>query len=150
MSAPDPIAREFETFARRLLGMTASPALLDAYRRAHQLRSSEFVPRDRFDGHLLAVARRGGVFLALADAHARRFRRAAVLRKKLCLVLALLECDPESSARLDSVGRGGALGFWFFAVVRGGIAVLSAIVATFWFLPAMILFSNRPTNGKDS
>lgn len=144
MSADDPLAREFAIFSRRLLGVVGAPALLAAYRRAHEVRSKEFLPRDRFDLHLIEVARRGGIFLALADAHARRFRPAAVLRKKLGLCLALLECDPDTSARLDSVGRGGAIGFWIGAVVLGGIAVVTAVVAAIVFLPSMLLFAKRP------
>lgn len=150
MSAPDLLAHEFEIFARRLLGVGGSPVLLEAYRRAHRVRAAEFSPRDRFDRHLLVVARRGGIFLWLADAHARRFRNAAVLRKKLCLVLALLECDPERSARLDSVGRGGAVGFWLIAILRGGAAVAAAVVAALWFLPAMAILSGKATEERTS
>jgi hypothetical protein len=61
------------------------------------------------DETLLALARRGGAWLALADAHAAVFRRGGALRRKMILALAILESYGPTSARVDSPAPGTAL-----------------------------------------
>ena len=52
-------------------------------------------PGDGFDTWLLEYAHRGGRALALADAYSRRWAPASALRRRLVLLLAVVETGPD-------------------------------------------------------
>ena len=75
------------------------------------------------DAGLLALARRGrgGVLTRIADAYARRFRPYAELRRRLILLLAILENSPGSAANLGAAREGS----WLGSAARMGLTLLS-------------------------
>jgi hypothetical protein len=124
--------RESDVFARYLAGGGADEYLRRKYREAHAA-GALGAQGTTFDRALLAVARRGPWCARLADAHARVFAPGGLLRRKLVLVLALLECcAPE---RVDAPRSRSALGFVARAAwLAAGFALLSALSALL-FLP---------------
>ncbi|HLH42018.1 MAG TPA: hypothetical protein VKV74_03450 [Bryobacteraceae bacterium] len=129
----DRLERECITYAAYLSGTPPTPYLVEKYLDFHQKLGETARPRekartDAFDSFLVEVAARGALWTRLADSYARIFRPNSLLRKKLILVLALLECSPPSFERLDRVPAGGFAG-----------AVLRLIAASVRFLAALIV-----------
>jgi len=109
------LERECEAFARYLTGAAAGDYLVEKYLQAHA--QGAVGSGGAFDRALVALARRGTFLARLADAHARVFAPGGLLRRKLVLVLALLECSaPE---RVDSVTSRSARGFFLRAAWLG-------------------------------
>jgi hypothetical protein len=81
----------------------------------------------------VAVARRGTACARLADAHARLFAPGGLLRRKLVLVLALLECS--ELARVDIPRSRSVPGFFLRAAWLGASFALLACLAALLFLP---------------
>jgi hypothetical protein len=105
------LARECGMWSRYLVDREPSAFVVARYTQAHAQGIVD-IPQSQsaFDRALVRVAR-GGAFLArVCDVHARIFRPAGLLRRKLVLTLALLETDRESHARVDQVSAGSRSG----------------------------------------
>jgi hypothetical protein len=123
----EPLARECDVFARFLVRAPASPYVVQTYVRAHDalsaLRSSSAAERA-----LVAVATRSPALTRLADAYARARAPRSLLRRKLSLLLSILETTPPSSRVIDGApSRGPAAGVLELALI--GIGGVLAIVA---------------------
>lgn len=143
MTSATELERECDVFARYLTGSGGSDYLWRKYREAHE-RGVLGAGSSAFDRSLVAVARRGTWWARLADAHARHFAPAGLLRKKLVLVLALLECrEPE---RVDGPVSRSPVGFCLRAAWLGTSTALLVILAALFFLPLRVachLFGGR-------
>lgn len=102
------LARECQVFTRYLVGREPTPYVIGKYRAAHHAHSA-FVPGSRFDARLVAVARLHPAGAWLVDAAARFLAPRGLLRKKLVLLLAVLETCPPFFADLEHVAEGTAL-----------------------------------------
>ena len=100
------LQRECDVFCRYLVGAAPAAYVIAQYVDFHT--PDRFQP-DRFDGFLIRLASRGPLFTRLADTYASRFARRAILRRKLVLLLALLESTPPSSDYVDTVDRSAFL-----------------------------------------
>lgn len=120
------LGAEFRLFARHLTRAGGTPYQESKYIDAH--RKLDIDPRDRFDHWLLGVARSGTLGIWLADAYAGLLARKSILRSKLVLTLALLECAPPSFMELDRPDNGGV---W--------LALLSTAMRGFEFAFAFLL-----------
>jgi hypothetical protein len=121
------LERECRNFARYLSGQEPSPYIVEKYLDFHQKIG---LPKatGHFDRFLVSTAARGPFRTRLADSYASVFRRKSILRRKLVVVLALLECAPPTFETLDRVPPGGIAG----AVVRliaGGTGYALALLA---------------------
>ena len=87
--APADLAREARVFAAALIGGAASDYVMREYARGHN--ALPLAPVQGFDAVLLRVALGGPHLTRMADAYARVFARRAILRRKLALMLAILE-----------------------------------------------------------
>jgi hypothetical protein len=103
------LERECITFATYLSGQPPTPYLIEKYLDFHQ-KLGEKTAEDRFDAFLVRISARSAAWTRVADSYARIFRPNSVLRTKLILVLALLECAPPSFETLDRVPLGGIPG----------------------------------------
>src|SRR5947209_5491873 len=100
----DRLARECTTFCRHLLGRRPSAYVLAKYQEFHRLPAARAVrPARAVDRALLAAARLHPAAALPADAFARIFRPGCALRKKLVLLLAILESSPQFAEQLDEV-----------------------------------------------
>src|SRR5215469_11013096 len=107
------LERECSVFTQYLCAFDPTPYVTEKYVDFHQ-RLGAALGGDGFDQFLVRTAARSPFWTKIADSYARIFRPNSPLRKKLVLVLGLLECSPPSFEALDAVPSGGFSG----AVIR--------------------------------
>jgi len=95
--------RECAVFCRYLIGQQPSEYVKRKYREAHQSRLFNHVLPDPRDSLLVTLARIGPWSTKIIDSYARVVRPFSTVRKKLVLLLAILECCSPANAYLDSV-----------------------------------------------
>jgi len=125
---------ECDVFTRHLLGRGADDYVRSKYRAAHTALTT-LTARDAFDSFLVRFAGRGRPFAKLADAHSAWFRPASLLRKKLVLLLAILETSPESYRTIDAPVGGRPAGAFLALAATGLSAVLSLVMGSLILLP---------------
>jgi hypothetical protein len=136
------LARECDVFSRYLLGQAPDGYVLEKYLAFHaQQRASLDQGTRAFDRCLTAFARLHPWTTQLADGYARLFLRRGVLRKKLILLLAILESCAPSHELIDAVDAGG----WgrILAKLAWRLSVAGAVLVTavVLFLPWHFLFA---------
>lgn len=97
----DPLADECRLWARYLAGVTPSEYLTSRYIECHRRSEHFLAPPDAVDRMLLGIARTGRLGATLADSYATLLRPGSLLRRKLVLLVALMECAPPTSDLLD-------------------------------------------------
>ena len=120
-----------------LIRETPSPYIVECYETAHRVRRLGVgIESDRFDRILLLMARTSTFGARLADTYTRWFCRRSVLRRKLLLLLAILECAPSTFGVFDkgTIRGQAALGLRMASSFAGflicgflGIVMLSPI-----------------------
>lgn len=168
---------EARCFGRYLLGQTPNDYAVAKYRYYHDTLRSQLGDQrvyelpdqpgdrigdesggsgDRFDRFLLGVARRHPWLTRMADAYGRFFRPRGLLRKKLVLLLAILESCHPSHKMLDSVdpcGLGdGSVRLAFRMGLSLFMAGLSLVAGLLLLAPAHFCFklANRTCRRKGS
>lgn len=141
--------RECDVFARYLTGEPAPPNALRHYVRWHQapeLHAPLAARGTGFDRLLVAVGRSSWPGLRLADAYSGRLLRTGLLRRKLILVLSLLESTAPTSGLIDQVGSRTKFGFWAGMVIRAGWSGCVFVVSIGVLLPLHVVCSiaDRP------
>lgn len=131
------LRRECRVFTKHLIGSEPGDYVLERYVDAHRVRT-EFTPRSRFDRFLCSFADFSPLTARLADAWAAVFSPTSVLRRKLILLLAMLESSAPHYRRLEAV-TGGRARAWTGLVGRGLLAAFTLIVALFIFVPARVV-----------
>lgn len=140
------VRKECQCYSRYLAGVAATPYVVEKYLEFHGRREG-FTTMGRFDRWLVAASAQGPLWAKLADSYAARFARHSMLRKKLVLMLALLECAPPASAYLDAVDGGGRLRLWARLAMRVAGAALALVAGVLLFAPlhlAAAVFPGRP------
>ncbi len=130
------MSAECRVFARYLAETEASPYVQQAYA---QLRASSDMPlglrERRIERALLTVARQGALATRVADGYARFFLPRSVLRRRLVLMLAILENSPGSEQVLNSGDEGALVGVGARLMLTGIASVLCALVGVVIFAP---------------
>lgn len=131
--APHPIDREAIVFCRYLIGMDPDEYAVDRYREAHDANALNLEQtRSRFDQRLVRFAVLSPTCTRIADVFAGVFTGCR-LRKKLVLLLAILENSPahaalfnapSSSSRLRFLLRGFLLTAGFVSCLAAGLVIL--------------------------
>ena len=118
--AREKLEAECVLLTRYLIDQDPSELVKRAYVRAHEVGSLER-PKgdDGYDRALMALAMRGGAFTRASDVHARFFAHTGLLRRKLVLLLAILETDAQGRARADVPSPGGAPAAYVRLVASG-------------------------------
>lgn len=152
-SVPAPIdreslAEECAQFVRYLTGLEASAALRAKYVQAHEPGCRGPVRSvDEEDDELVRIACHGPASARMADTWAAVFDRTGVLRRKLVLVLALLENGPDAE-RIDRPEPGGYAAF-LRAVAWRSLAFLFWLAsAFFWVGPRWLLAGRTGRDGE--
>lgn len=139
MSASDPLVQECTTLTRYLVRATPSANVLEHYRRAHEQGAVDPpVGVSGYDRLLVRLARRGGFLARAADTHARFFAGGGLLRRKLILLVALLETDAAGRRLVDEADPGHALGFIFQMGLAGSWSVCLLLLGLPLLLPARL------------
>ena len=139
MSVDAALEAECRRFTAYLLDLSPSPYVIACYVRAHRV-TAAFEPHDRFDRVALRLA---AWVPRLADAHARLFAPASALRRKLVLLLAILETSAPAFRRVDHPGPSGAVGAWLRLAAIGGMAGLAAVLGSVVLLPLQLVLRGR-------
>ena len=138
------LERECDTFCAAMIGRPPPESVRAAYVRAHEagaiLRDAQEKPT-RFDDWLVRFARGGQARTRLADSYAVLFARSTVLRRKLVLLLAILESTAPSTRWIDTPDPGTAQGFFVSAFAQACAFVLRAAVATMFITAVRISFA---------
>ncbi|HEX6244226.1 MAG TPA: hypothetical protein VFZ61_25090 [Polyangiales bacterium] len=132
------LAAEHARLARYVAGVEATPYQRAKYVDFHRKRAVE--PRGKFDHILVGLSHLGAVGLMLADAYSGTFYRASLVRVKLMLTLAILECSPPSYVVLDAPDPGGSLVF-VRMLVRVVLAALALATVAVVLVPLHILYA---------
>jgi len=144
------LARECEVFTDYLSGLESSPYVLQKYLDAHE-KVIRYHPASRFDRVLLTFATAGPNFTRLADSYVRVFAPASTLRKKLILLLAILESTPLGGRFLDAVDTQNRILLVLRFVLRGLLFLVRFLLATAVLLPLQLtlrLLEGRAEGGS--
>lgn len=95
------LEHEARTFTAALIGAVPVAYVVKQYARGHV--SLPLAPVQGFDAVLMHVARGGPTLTRIADAYARLFARRAILRRKLTLLLAILESAPPTDGAFGPI-----------------------------------------------
>ena len=147
--------RECTVFCRYLIGQEASEYVKKKYRAAHHAGSLRHTGECRADAFLVKVASVGPWSTKLIDAYTRVFRPFSTVRKKLVLMLALLESSAPTNAYLDAVEAGPRSLLFLRFVIRCVIFAVVVTVGILVIFPAELilrgnvkrLFLWQPRNG---
>jgi hypothetical protein len=131
------LARECRVFTRHLIGSDPGDYVVTRYVEAHRVRPV-FSPVSRLDRFLCAFAGATPFMTRFADAWSAVFAPTAVLRRKLILLLAMLESTAPHYRRLEAV-PGTRVAAFASLVLRGLLAVLTLVLSSLVFVPARLL-----------
>lgn len=137
---PNELESEAATFAAYLGCPQPPPNLLQRY--GDVVRAWGSRPADRFDTWLLELARAGSTRTGLADCYARRARPYGEVRRRLTLMLALLETHGDTHTDYDGARPAATLRTWLALAAAGAGWMLRSIVATAVCLPAHVRLRN--------
>lgn len=129
--------RECEVFFRYLCGLQMDPYIVSKYSEAH-LKVPSYTPSPGFDQLLVRFAARGSSFTRMADSYARFFVPRSTLRKKLILLLAILESSARGSAFLDAVDTENKLVFTGRLLLQGMRFVAHLALGTALLFPCYL------------
>lgn len=144
--ASHPLDAECRVFTRHLLGCDPDEYVLSKYRNAHAVVPA-LTASGRFDGMLIAFARFRPLCAQIADSYAGLFLRGATLRKKLVLLLAILETRPPFHQTIDQT-VGGSLPLLLARLsFKTGGALLGLLAGMLIFVPTRAVLALL---GKDA
>jgi hypothetical protein len=135
------LAREAAVFTRYFAGRLPTPYVAARYAEAHAALPG-LAAADGHERWLLAVARTAPAGCRVADAWARHAAPASTLRRKLVVLLAILEVSPPFAEVLDQP-TGGPAAEWAGMIGAGVVSVLALLVGAIVFLPAWLLVGGR-------
>jgi hypothetical protein len=134
MTVSSQLERECHVFTRLLAGEAATAGIIAKYREAHAVLEG-CVPESAIDRRLTSVARGGAPLARVADAYARLFAPNTAFRRKLVLLLAILETSPPFHARIDRTEPRGPVTTIGRLALAGGMGVLAAMAGMLLFGP---------------
>jgi hypothetical protein len=141
------LERECFTYTRYLIGGVPSQYVLNRYLDFHQKSDAiSGAGTDAFEQFLVSVSARGPFWASLADSYASIFRKDSAVRKKLVVVLALLECVAPSFEVIDDVEVRSAVATSISLGLRAAkyAFLLGSSVVIFTPVRAAMAFSWKP------
>lgn len=131
----DDLRTEAIAFGRYLVDATPSDELVERYRRANEVLLGD--PPAPADQRVIAYARAHPWAIGLLDAGTALSGRAPVFRKKLLVMMAIVETTPELAERTEArsaplpqlIARLGAAGVKLVASAAAGL-VLARVIAS--------------------
>ncbi len=112
-----------------LSGIEPSDSLIEHYAAAHAARAELLETTDPTDQYLVRLACSGFCGFRLADGWCAFFRRSGVLRRKLVLLTALLECERSTWEAIDRPYSSGLSGFTIAATLNLALDLSFALLA---------------------
>ena len=134
------IATECRVFARHIADDDPSPYVLAAYERL--LPSAMLAPAEEsrlIERALLDMGRAGGLRLRLADSYACLFRSRGGLRRRLVLMVAILENSPSSAPLLNTGDEGSFIAVSARMVASVAVSALCTLGGVLVFAPVHVV-----------
>lgn len=141
-SGREALVGECRTFTRYLVGSDPDSYVVRKYVEAHEA-SAGLAPARRFDRLLVRAAAASVGLARLADSYVRVFDSGAVLRRKLVLLLAILETCSPSYKVIDTPPGGARWVLLIRLAAIGSTALLSLVVGTLMFGPLQLALRER-------
>ena len=131
--------RECVVFCRYLIGQKPNEYVKKKYREAHR-RNSLLCDRgsDDSEGFLVKFASMSPWTSRLVDVHDRVFRKSSLVRKKLILILAILESCAPTHQYLDAVDSATVMRLFLSALYRCSTFVLMLLLAIVVIVPLQL------------
>lgn len=133
------IERECEVLTRYLVGHQPGPYVVEKYVEAHRITDS-YSDAGGFGRMLTRIARTHPSLARSADAYARLFAPRSLLRRKLVLLLAILETSAPTYALLDRVDAVSKPRLVLRLAARTTGSVLALLAGTLLLLPMQLVF----------
>lgn len=142
-SSAEDVAEECRAFAKHLAAVPADDLIIRHYAQSLLARQLD-VPQNAFEALTLRLARRGGFILRLTDGYCGLLHRRGILRRRLILLLAILEQSPTAHAQVHrSRNEHAILAIARLAAI--GLTALASLIASIVVLaPAHVLLARRP------
>ena len=135
-----PLIEECRIFTRYLIDREPAPDVVAAYARGHDVGSVTTHTQRAMDRALLRVAHLGPRWARGADGFAALFAKSSVLRRKLVLLVAILESRGETADLIDTATP-GSITAWVVAVAAAAAAsIANATVAALLILPLCVWY----------
>ncbi len=125
---------ECELFTNYLIGRSPDEYIQAKYLQGHAAANLE-KDAGLLDAILIRTANSNSFFLKLADVYTSIFYRNAVLRKKLLLMLAILECCKATYHEVDKVSNSSGIIFGIRLFQKAFIFLLSLFISIIIFSP---------------
>lgn len=147
------LTRECIAFCKYLIGQKPNDYVISKYGEAH---SSGGVNRDTdikyFDGFLVWLAKTAPLFTKLVDAYTSKLHKRSLVRRKLILLVAILESASPSCDHFDVVSVRNRADFIVKMLLKGIGFVISFLLSVIVLMPLHLLFrslvsSDRNTHG---
>ncbi len=133
---------ECSAFTNYLININPDKYIIEKYIQGHKI-SSINKETDFFNALLIKAANRNSFLLKLADAYTSIFYKSAVLRKKLLLLLAIMECCPSTYHHIDTVNKGSAISLYMRMGQKAFLFLMSLLASMIVFLPFRFYSSLR-------
>jgi nucleoside-diphosphate-sugar epimerase len=134
------LEKEFKTFSNYLIGYEP-----DGYIKSRYVRGHRITEMDRnggsFDLLLVRMANRSKLLARLADTYTSGFYKNALLRKKLFLLLAILESCGSTYRHIDTVNERSVIALYVKVVQKAAVFFLTLILSGIIFVPLKFLTS---------
>jgi nucleoside-diphosphate-sugar epimerase len=138
------LRRECETFTHYLVSRSPTDYIRNQYEAAVLARDlADDETFSAFDRRTIRLARRDGFWVRAADAYCSIFYRHGVLRRKLTLLLAILEHTAPTAAHFDRPKIRAPAGLGANLLLTGAIFGVSLIAGMLMLLPPHLLAQKR-------
>jgi hypothetical protein len=132
---PEKLRAECQTFAQYLIGQQPSAYVVSKYLQAHMVTPELNETRHQFDAFLLEATSAWPHLLCLVDPYSSAFAKTALVRKKLILLLSILETSSPSHEVFDAPDRGGKYGAAAALLCQGVLSMSGLCLAAVLFPP---------------
>ncbi len=138
------LARECRTFCRYLTGRLPDGYVTEKYAEAHRV-VADYSRGSRFDRLLVGFAAGGSARASFADSYASLFARQSLLRRKLILLLAILESCAPARGFLDAIEPVSRFVLSLRLLARGALFLIRVLAAAVFLFPLQVaLGGSRP------
>lgn len=130
------LAKECRVFCRYLIKQEPNDYVLRTYQRGHHSPGfAAALPPSPVDKMIIRIAGKHPVLTRAGDAYSRVFFKRSLLRRKLVLLLAILESCAPGHHYLDSTDGVSRAGFYLKLAQHSTLYALSLVFGVLLFLP---------------
>lgn len=142
MHNEEQLHKECEKLSLYLTGMRPDNYVSEKYMHAH-ISDNITIAGDQpsvFDRFMISVATINPFLASLVDNYTKVFFKKALIRKKMVLLLAILEsCEPFCSS-IDTVMTGSKSAIFFKFFLKASLFMIGLVISTAIFMPFHLLF----------